>query len=317
MENLNSATCSLSIMVARTDISFMMQTIPHLVRMCDFPFDRKVLVVDTAPLSGDKVNRPGIGTMEELRECCAKLIRQGVMDEAIDMNYSPEYRRRMYQKHFGTSRLIPTHNYKGYPILGSIFSIEEVPGDFIVHFDSDMLLHQAQGYNWIRAGMEILEKRAEVAFVRPLSGPPSSEGNFFQKYDYSLDPDGFYRFKFFGSRTFLVNRNKLENLLPLPILWRGYRYRWLSKLPSSFLTTLNQVFQRGKLDSWEVMISQKLETTQYIRATLQDPRAWTLHPINRGTEFITYLPRLIERVEAGDFPPEQGGYYDLKLAAWM
>lgn len=304
-------------MIARTDIPFMMHTIPHLVRSCNFPFHQKILVVDTAPLSGEKVNRPGIGTMEQLRKNCAELIRQGVMDKAIDMDYSPSYRKQIYRKHFGTDRVSPTHNFKGYPILGSIFSIENVPGDYIVHFDSDMLLFQQPGYSWIEAGMELLEGREDVMFVRPLSGPPADSGNFFQKKEYTLDPDGFYRFKFFGSRTFLLKKEKFDHLLPLPVIWTKYKKQWLSKLPTNLLTEINNYLKRGKLHSWEVMMSRKLECTNYVRATLQDSRAWTIHPVDRGSRFIQNLPELINRIEVGEFPAEQAGHYDLNLDAWL
>lgn len=64
---MNFPTCSLWIFVARTDVAFMMHTIPHILRMSHFPFEERVLAIDTAPLSGDKLLRPGIGTMEELR----------------------------------------------------------------------------------------------------------------------------------------------------------------------------------------------------------------------------------------------------------
>lgn len=304
-------------MVARTDMPFMMHTIPHLVRSCNFEFYKKVLVVDTAPLSGDKVNRPGIGTMEQLRANCAELIRQGVMDESIDMDYSPRYQHQIYQKHFGTARVAPTHNYKGYPILGSIYAIEAVPGDYILHFDSDMLLHQQPGYSWIENAIALLEQRADVMFVRPLSGPPAKDGFFFQRVPFQEDPEGFYSFKFFGSRAFLLQRKKFEHLLPLRILWRGYKNDWITKLPPVVLNEVNRLFNRGTLDSWEVMISQRLEATAYIRATLSDPRAWTVHPIDRGPQFINNLPDIIRRVEAGETPPEQAGYYDLKLSAWL
>jgi hypothetical protein len=303
-------------MVARTDIPFMMHTIPHLVRSCNFPFHQKVLVVDTAPLSGDKVNRPGIGSMEQLRENCAELIRQGVMDEAIDMDYSLSYRKQIYRKHFGTSRLRPTHNYKGYPILGSIYSLEAVSGDYILHFDSDMLLHQKPGYNWIQEGIDLLGRREDVMFVRPLSGPPHEDGQLFQKKLYSHDKEGFYRFKFFGSRAFLMQREKFNCLLPLPILWKRYKHVWMAKLPAFMLNEVNIFLERGSLNSWEVMISRKLEMTHYIRATLADPRAWTVHPIDRGPTFIKHLPEIISRIESGEFPPEQAGYYDLKLDLW-
>lgn len=296
---------------------FMMHTIPHLVRSCNYPFYKKVLVVDTAPLTGDKVNRPGIGTMEQLRENCAELIRQGVMSESIDMDYSPSYQHRIYKKHFGTARIRPTHNYKGYPILGSIYALEEVPGDYVLHFDSDMMLYQQPGYSWIEAAMDLIERREEVMFVRPLSGPPGEDGFFFQKFPFSKDSEGFYKFKFFGSRAFLLQRAKFERLLPLPTLWRGYKNSWMTQLPAGLLTEVNRLAQRGTLDSWEVMISRRLEATSYIRATLSDSRAWTVHPNDRSPRFLNHLPELLCRIEAGETPPKQAGYYDLQLDAWL
>ena len=128
-------------MVARTDIPFMMETIPHLVRTSHYPFVEKVLFLDTAPLTGDKVGRPGIGTLEQLRENCARLMDMGVVDRLIDMDYNDAYRQQVYKKHFGSVPK-PTHNWKGYPILGTIFSLEETVGDYVVHFDSDMLQYQ-------------------------------------------------------------------------------------------------------------------------------------------------------------------------------
>lgn len=295
----------------------MMQTIPHLVRSCQYPFHKKVLVIDTAPLSGEKVNRPGVGTLEQLRENCAELIHRGIIDDTIDMDYSSAYRQRIYQKHFGTTRLKPTHNFKGYPILGSIFAIEAVPGDYILHFDSDMLLHQKSGFNWISAGIELLERREDVMFVRPLSGPPGEDGAFYQTKTYSVDREGFYRFDFFGSRTFLLQKERFNTLLPLPVLWTRYRNHWLKQLPPILLTEIHNFLGRGDLDSWEVMVSRKLEKTPYTRATLANPQAWTLHPIDRGPRFIENLPYLIQRIEAGEFPPEQAGHYDLILEAWL
>ncbi|MEO1619772.1 MAG: hypothetical protein AAFU53_01930 [Cyanobacteria bacterium J06632_3] len=304
-------------MVARTDIPFMMHTIPHLVKSCNFDFHRKVLVVDTAPLTGDKVNRPGIGTMEQLRENCDELILRGVMDETIDMDYSKSYQRRIYKKHFGTDRLGPTHNYKGYPILGSIFAIEEVPGDYVLHFDSDMLLYQKPGYSWIQEAIDLLERREDVMFVRPLSGPPTKDGSLVQRVPYQRDPEDFYRFKFFGSRAFLIQREKFEQLLPLPTIWMGYKNQWMKQLPSPLLNEVNTFLHRGALDSWEVMVSQKLENTTHVRATLANPQAWTLHPIDRGPDFMNNLTAIIRKIEEGEVPSEQAGNYDLMLDVWL
>jgi hypothetical protein len=309
-------SCSLWIFVARTDIPFMMHTIPHLVRMSHFPFEERVLVIDTAPLSGDKVNRPGIGSMEDLRRGTAELLEAGVVDRLVDINYDSAYHRRVYQKHFG-SPLPFTHNYKGYPILGSVFKIEDCQSDYILHFDSDMLLYQSADYSWIEEGMRLIASHPELMSIQPLPGPPTGEaGKMYQAVPYEQDPDGFCKFKFFGSRTYLINRKRFDELLPLPIVLRSYRNNWLNRLPIGPKTLYSILTKKGSLDSWEIMVSRKLEQSHYFRGALTDPRAWTLHPKDRSPAFIQALPQIIKRIEAGDFPSEQAGYYDLIPNQW-
>ena len=309
-------SCSLWILVARTDIPFMMYTIPHLVRMSNFPFKEKVLAVDTAPLSGDKILRPGVGTMEQLRQCTEELLKTGVVDRVVDINYDLEYCDRVYRKHFG-SPIRKTHNYKGYPILGTIFTIEEAKADYMLHFDSDMLLYQQRDHSWIEEGMRLMEKHPEIMSFRPLTGPPKEDGSLYQRVPYEQDSDGFYKFKFFGSRVYLIKSQGFDQLLPLPIIWRSYRRKFMNKLPLKLKTTLNSLTGKGKLDSWEIMVSQQLERTKYFRGVLVNPQAWTLHPKDRSPEFIAALPRIIEKIEAGEYPSQQAGYYDLISQLWF
>jgi hypothetical protein len=313
---MNYSGCSLWILVARTDLPFMMYTIPHLVKMSNFNFSERVLAVDTAPLSGDKVGRPGIGTLEELRACCQKLLDDGVVDKVVDIDYSSGYHDQVYVKHFG-SPIKKTHNYKGYPILGTIFHIDSAKSDYMLHYDSDMLLHQKSDYSWIEEGIKLLEQNPEVLAVRPLTGPPTADGNIYQNVPYEKDANGFYKFKFFSSRVYLIDRRRFDQFLPLPIIWRSYRNKILNFLPNNMKTILNNATGKNNLDSWEIMVSQKLENTSYVRAVLDSPLGWTIHPNDRSPEFLKALPDIIEKIESGWYPPEQAGYYDLQLKYWL
>ncbi|NET00538.1 MAG: hypothetical protein F6K61_08160 [Sphaerospermopsis sp. SIO1G1] len=313
---MNSPSCSLWILAARTDLPFMMHTIPHLVKMSKYDFSERVLAVDTAPLSGDKLLRPGIGTLEELRDCCEKLVNAGIIDKVVDINYSPEYQDQVYSKHFG-SPIRKTHNYKGYPILGTIFHIESAKSDYMLHYDSDMLLYQQSNHSWIDEGIKLLQHHSEVMAVRPLTGPPTEDGSIYQKFPYQHDPDGFFKFKFFGSRVYLIDRQRFDQFLPLNVLWRSYKNKILNNLPTTIKTILNNATGKGKLDSWEIMVSDKLEKTSYVRAVLESPLAWTLHPTVRTPEFLEALPEIIAKIESGWYPPEQAGYYDLILQHWL
>jgi hypothetical protein len=313
---MGSPNCSLSILVARTDLPFMMHTIPHLVKMSNFDFSQRILFIDTAPLSGDKVGRPGIGTLEQLRACCEELLNNKVVDKVVDIDYSPTYHDQVYVKHFG-SRIYKTHNYKGYPILGTIFHIETAESDYMLHYDSDMLIYQESDHSWIDEGIKLLQQHSEVMAVRPLTGPPTDNGSIYQRVSYEQDPDGFYKFKFFSSRVYLIDRKRFDKLLPLTILWRSYRQKILNELPTKMKTILNNTTGKGNLDSWEIMVSKKLETTPYVRAVLDSPLAWTLHPIDRSPQFIQALPGIIEKIESGWYPQEQAGHYDLQLKYWL
>jgi hypothetical protein len=304
-------------MVARTDTAFLMHTIPHLVKVCNFPFLERVLVVDTAPLSGDKVDRPGIGTMAQLREQCNELLNKGIVDKIIDIDYTDSYRKRVYKKHFGTALIKPTHNYKGYPILGTIFSLEEMKGDYVVHFDSDMLLYQAAGYSWITQGINLLKKRPEIMTIRPLAGPPTKDGTLHLQNPLEVDADGFHAFKTFGSRVYMLDRKRFDDMLPFQVLWRPYSNKISFTLPRALQTALNCTTGLGLLGSWEKMFSARLAQTHYIRANLDSHEAWTLHPKDRGEAFIHALPEIIEKVEAGWYPSEQAGYYDMRLTSWL
>ncbi|BCL36993.1 hypothetical protein [Nostoc sp. MS1] len=302
---MTNPTCSLWIFVARPDTTFLLHTIPHLVKVNNFPFEEVVLAVDTAPLMGDKVTRPFIGTMEELRECTEKLLRAGVVDRVVDINYDADYHNQVYKKHFGTPIRF-THNYKGYPILGSIFSIEECKSDYMLHFDSDMLMYQKPNHNWIAEAVKLMEENPQMMFVRPLAGPPTNKKKT-EPYDV---------FKTFGSRAYLINCKRFDKFLPMPVLWRDYKTTWINSLPTPLKTVLNNLTGKGKLDSWEIMVTLKLQQTDYFRANLTNPAAWTLHPKDRSPAFLAALPNIIARIEAGDFPAQQAGEYDLIPEAW-
>jgi hypothetical protein len=309
-------SCSLWILLARTDLPFIHLTIPHLVRINNFPFQERVLAIDTAPLSAEKAKRPNIGTLEELRNCAQSLVKAGIIDRVVDINYESSYRNQVYLKHFGY-KFKQTHGSVGCPILPYLFSIEEAQSEYLLHFDSDMLLYQYSDYNWIEKGITLMEKFPKMITVRPLAGPPHPEGYLYQPIAYKADSNGFYKFKSFSARTYLINRKRFDELLPIPLTWSPYRRKLFNKLPVSLQAALNYLTGKGKVIPWETMVSQKIEQTDYFRAVLSNPQAWTLHPKDRGAEFLENLPQIIARIEAGNYPPEQAGYYDLKLSLWI
>ena len=145
--------------------------------------------------------------------------------------------------------------------------------------------------------------------MQPRSGPPHRDGRLRQQEEageaYERDDRGIFRFKTFSSRVFLIDRRRFGRLLPL-------------RPPLPLLEVLrNYLTRHNTMPEWETMVGCRLRKTAFIRADLMSPRAWTLHPDERGERFEAALPGVIARIEAGDYPPEQGGYYDLLLDLWI
>lgn len=297
--------CTLSMLVARTDVSYMMRTIPHLVKACNFDFSERVLYIDASPLGKAYRDRPGIGTLEELRDKVSQLIKDNVIDLAVDVNFSEDYKKKAYKKYFGKS-IKYTHNFRGAPILGYIFAIEEAKTNYLLHFDCDMLLYQEPNYSWIKQGIQLMHNNQDVVCALPLPGPPNEDGILYQKHPYEYDPQGFYKLKSFTTRKFLINRSTFEKLLPLKPLYLPLKGR-----------TIRALKNQSSLKFFESMISNRLRETSYIRADFASSQAWTVHPLKHDDKFVQALPYLIDKIGSGWYPPEQGGHYDLILEAWL
>lgn len=298
--------CSFSIMVARTDCLFLEQTIPHLVRACNYPFTEKVAFIDTAPLGRRFAGRFGIGTDAELRQSVAQLIEGGHLDRAVDISYDRNLRKTVYKQTFGRN-LWEVQDSGGYPILGLIQSFDNLAGDYVLHLDIDLLCHGSPEGSWVAEGIRTLEANDDLVFVAPLSGPPSLDGRLHQgatEYRHDADRD-LYLFQDVTSRKILFRRETYEALLPMRPLWTSPRRRLVS-----------QFIRKSELWNWEIIVSERLRETGKFRADLSGKFGWTLHTPDHGPRFIECLPELIERVETGDVPDGQRGYYDLDLDLW-
>jgi hypothetical protein len=295
----------------------MMHTIPHLVKMNNFPFEETVLAIDTAPLSGEKRLRPNIGSLEDVYRGTKQLLDAGIVDRVVEMNYDPDFRDRVYRKHFGQN-LPFTHNFSGYPILGSIFAIENCKSDYMLHYDSDIMLHQRPGYSWVAEGIQLMKDYPDLMSVRPLAGPPSADGYIDDLCPHEFDPGGlFYRYKFFSSRVYLINRQRFDELIPFPIIFRPYSTQLLNRLPINLQVLYSRLTSKGQLNSWEVMVSKRLEKIPFFRCIMANPNAWTIHPKDRNSQFIQALPNIISKIEDGYYPPEQAGKYEFILELWQ
>lgn len=296
---------SMVILAARTDVGYLRHTVSHLSRVCGRGSRDRVLLVDTAPVSGFYGrHRDGReeGRMEELFAECARFRDEGWIDRVVTIDYGEIDWSPIVRKYFGRDSLAHSHDRRGYPIYGSVYQLEVATHDYVVHFDCDMLIHQAPAFDWIQEGIRLIERTDDVMSVLPRSGPPTEDGEgLHQDHPYELDPREFYRFGNFTSRVFLLNRDRFRDLLPLPVRYRGgLKARARALVQGS-----------SPLDSWERMVTEAMDGTKYCRADLATDRAWSLHPVDKGGEFVAALPEIIGNVEDGWYCEEQAGRYDM------
>jgi hypothetical protein len=293
--------CSLAIIAARTDVSFISHTIPHFVRSCNYPFTQRVLLADIAPLSGNFLNRPQPGSIEDLLQLGKELVANEVIDRTEIVSYSAHDRSKIVTKHFGET--VPyDHDARGSPILSYVFSIEQAQSPYLLNTDSDMLLYQHHDYSWIDAGIELLRENVNVICVMPRPGPPREDGSLCQPVPYVRNDAGYFRFDLFSSRLFLIDVKRFKRLLPLKV-----------HTVSHDGTTRSS----SNLANWEAMVTSSMRQCGYARADLDIATAWTLHPVDRGTRFNSALPSIIRKLQSGWYPADQAGHYDLILKLWV
>ncbi|MBD2416514.1 glycosyltransferase family 2 protein [Anabaena cylindrica FACHB-243] len=265
-----------------------------------------MLVIDTASMKRRYRKNFPIPSIDDLKTIAQKLVDQGFIDSIVMVDYSSNVKEPILRKHLGDQISWETHDFRDAPIYAYLFAYEIAKSDYFLHFDADMLLYQSEEYNWIEAGINCLKNNPDVLTVTPLPGPPDIALNLKQQQvQYTLDPRGFFAFKEFTARRYLLDRQKFNSVLPLPLSYIS----WKRKLISKFT-------RHSALERWEGMVTNKLLTSIYIRSDLASSKAWTLHALEHNHKFLELLPTIITRIESGEYPLEQAGHYDLLLNLW-
>jgi hypothetical protein len=293
--------CTFSMLASTADAPFIAMSVRHLLRMCAFHFQDVVIVVDDLPKDGhDAVEARGLLAILE------GMHAEGIVSRILRLSTVHENERQLSQKYFGCVLPRP-RDRRGIPLLGWVAGLEDARTDFVVHFDSDILLHQRSGHSWLTEAMTLLRQDASAMFVAPRPGPPAADGSLQgQQVAPTRDENGNFRFKQFSSRRFLVSKRRFDALLPTPLLYTSRRDR-----------VLMQLGYGNALQMWEECVSSVLRRSSYYRVHLANPNAWSVHCKEHSPRWLAALPAILERVEAGEFPEAQAGHYNLQLSHWV
>ena len=293
--------CTLSMLTGPADAPFIGMTLPHLLRMCAYDFRDVIIVVDDLPKEGRNADAAG-----DLLITLNRMQDEGIVSRILRLSTVHDRDRQLSEKYFG--RVLPSaRDRRGIPLLGWVAGLDEARTDFVVHFDSDMLLHQRPGHSWLTDAMAVMRRDSSAMFVAPRPGPPTVDGGLRGQYVApTYDEDGNFRFKQFSSRRFLVSKRRFDALLPTPLLYTSRRDRVLMGLGFG-----------NAVQMWEECVSAVLRRSSYYRVHLANSNAWSVHCKDHSPRWLAALPSILARVEAGEFPEAQAGHYDLRLSEWV
>lgn len=309
---------TLQINLSPGDIAYAHLTIPKLVEAHRAIVSEVLAVVDCCRPQRTKIvdtelRFPEPAFSERVKRICAitvELKAKGYVDRIFYLRPDSELIPTLAQKYLN-NLVCETHDYGGCALM-SYFAALEVPRTrYIVHYDADMLLHQEAGYDWASDAINLIGDFPRAVAASPRISPPFSlkgkqidapslhEGRAFSEVR------GGWRNDWFSTRCFLIDKDKLQDYLPV---LRGR---------AALETLAVKYLRRGYPRSPEIMLFRRIGSAGGWRLNLRTEKAWLLHPHTKPPEYLSILPQIQESVEQGRVPEAQRGYADINLLAWQ
>lgn len=308
---------SLQINLSAGDIGYARLTVPRLVRAHP-QIARRIAVVDLCRPqrtrifdSNTRLPEPAFSTRTQaIRELAEAFLSEGLFDRVVFLEPgSPQF--ESLAARYTARGMIETHDYGGCANMAYWAGIDAAETRYVVHYDADICLHQAPGFDWALAAMRVWDHYPAAIFATPRISPPGFANtpevdapSLHEGRPSERVADGWLN-DWFSTRCFLVDRNRLAPHLPLmqgPLAWE-YRLR--------------RLFDRGYPPGPETLLFRRLGSRGFKRLNLADERAWMLHPNSKPSDYLALLPELLDCVSAGRIPPAQRGNSEIDLAAWQ
>lgn len=352
---MNSIT--LQVNICPGDIAYAQQIIPRLVERYRNACCETLAIVDLCPPQSTQfLNSAKRFPPEEFAKKVAvlkQIVEQWQAEKLFDrvVYLMPESGlfRSLSQKYL-QGIVSETHDCYGHALMSYFAGLDLPKTRYVLHFDADLIIHGSS--DWLTEAVERLETMPNVIAVSPRISPPSSttestpsvcdhiEGGWLSTWASQWTESGWLS-DWISTRCFLIDRERLSELGSLiPEYRQARRAAWIHQLAratgnwlgelgdlpqlqpdASIIMRIRNYFKRRIVPIYptppEVMLHQKLQTTQTSCLYLSREDAWYLHPTTKPEQFLSMLPSLIAHVDRNDIPAEQRHFAEIRLNVWQ
>ena len=310
------ADVTLQINLSAGDAAYAEQTVPLLVRAHP-GVARRLAVVDCCRPQRTRIFDPERRLpeaafrerLERVRTLALRFQREALFDEIVWLEPgAPDFRRLAAR--YVRPWMTETHDYGGCAFMGYWAALDFPTTRFVLHYDADMCLYQALGFDWAAEAQRLWTNYPQAIAATPRISPPGfarspaeDAPSLHEGRPAERVRDGWLN-DWFSTRCFLLDRERLEPHLPLVQGFRAIEYR------------LRRAIDRGYPVGPETLLHFVLGPRGKRRLNLADERAWLLHPQSKPPAYLALLPAILTAVQAGRAPSAQRGHSDLDLPAW-
>lgn len=301
MESILQSAISLQINLSPTDFSLCRQLLSTQIGYFYEAVHEVVLTIETRKSKGKKFGANFDRNKEKLENLLQHLAVQFPKLRIAPVDYDPAVKQEVAARFFHGEAKIPDKDYRGGPFYSYFFGLHSCKGRYVIHMDSDMFLG-GNPNQWLTGALKLLQEPS-VFFVNPLPGPPALDFELKQRHFQRLNRYT-YSFKNVTTRFFLTD---LEKITRSPLTLRFIK--------PSLKRLVKGALQRNFWELPEMLFTDILAVNNSFRVSYWGDNdldgCYSLHPLVKPESFISYIPVLLQRIKANDFPEPQRGWYNV------
>ncbi|WP_443938108.1 hypothetical protein [Pedobacter sp. MW01-1-1] len=305
---------TLQINLSPGDIDYAETTIPALIKSHE-NISNRLIIADCCRPQKTKLLDPDIKhpidqfnkKVEQLINICNKFLANNLVthvyflfpDDPLIDKLSSKYLNGIYKT---------THAAGGTANMSYWAAIEIPKTRYILHYDGDILLYQKQNYFWFNEAKNLLEKNSNCIIAVPRLCPPVSTNQDVPSLNEGrpfLSESDFWINDWFSTRIFLLDKEKLQDYLPL------VRGKILLEL------LVRKYAQRAFPLDPEIIMFKSIGKRNGRRLILKNENSWILHPSEKGKLFNDNIGQILEYVRLNKYPAEQQGNEELLISEWI